>query len=445
MARVTRAAALRAGAAVAAYGTLIACGGQAPGGATGAGTTAPPATPARREVSLIVDNDWTQGDRYKVVQSWLERASRVYPNIKTELRDNADSQDKTIALFAGDQQGDLVQLDQHLIPVLGPKGVLQEIDSTLAALKFDPATLYDVPNITHWDGKRHGLLIQLNSFNWIYNLDAFREAGVKEPSAQTGGWTWDDVVDAAKRLTRTQGGADDRWGTNISGEPYPFFWSANAPYLDPKGTRSLWDSTPAREVVQWLVDLAQRLRVAPTQKEATDKKLNFNNGQYAINQYAVPSPAITKAIDNRFQWEVAPAPRHPRTGKAVNTVTGHNYLVTKKGQQRGVLTEATQVLLELYDKEIQDLYLSGLNVSSLPILKATAARAGEQPGMPKQFKIALDVIPNGQNFEKVVGFLDFHSAWRPEFWKAVDGEVTVEQAVVNMTRASDAALQQAAR
>jgi ABC-type glycerol-3-phosphate transport system substrate-binding protein len=142
---------------------------------------------------------------------------------------------------------------------------------------------------------------------------------------------------------------------------------------------------------------------------------------------------------------VAPAPKHPRTGKAVNTVTGHNYLVTREGRQRGVLTASVQVLTELYNKEVQDLYISGLNLSSLPILKATAARAGEQSGMPKQFKIALDVIPTGRNFENVVGFLDFHRAWLAEFWKAVNGEVTVEQGISNMIRAGDAALQQAAR
>ena len=200
-----------------------------------------------------------------------------------------------------------------------------------------------------------------------------------------------------------------------------------------------------REVVQWLVDLAQRHRVAPTNKEATDKRLTFNNGQYAINQYAVPTQAITKAIDGRFTWDVAPVPKHPRTGKAVNTITGHNWAVTKKAAQRGVAVEAVQVLLELYHPEVQELYISGLNVRSLPVLKATAQKAAAMPAMPKNFKIALDVIPTGQNFEKIIGFLDFHRAWRPEFLKAVDGEVSVDQAVANMVRASDAALQQAAR
>ena len=60
-------------------------------------------------------------------------------------------------------------------------------------------------------------------------------------------------------------------------------------------------------------------------------------------------------------------------------------------------------------------------------------------------KLALDAIPSGQNFDKVVGFLDFHNAFGPEFTRAMNSQVSVEQAAVNMTRASDAALAQAAR
>jgi hypothetical protein len=65
--------------------------------------------------------------------------------------------------------------------------------------------------------------------------------------------------------------------------------------------------------------------------------------------------------------------------------------------------------------------------------------------MPRNYNLALDVIPQGQNFDKVVGFVDFARAFAPEFAKGLDGEVTLEQAAVNMTRASDAALAQAAR
>ena len=86
-----------------------------------------------------------------------------------------------------------------------------------------------------------------------------------------------------------------------------------------------------------------------------------------------------------------------------------------------MLTEAVQVLVELFHPEIQDLYNSGLNVGSLPALKSVAAKTGQMPGMPRNFNSALDAIPTGRNFEKVVGFLDFHRAWIPEFKKAMNG------------------------
>ncbi|MGH2353205.1 MAG: ABC transporter substrate-binding protein, partial [Chloroflexota bacterium] len=232
-ARMSRTQMLRDGAKALAGGVLAACGGPAAtGSSTGAGDSNATNAPSKRNVTLIIDNDWTGGDRYKVVQAWLERANKVYPHIQTELRDNANSQDKTIALFAADQQGDLFQLDQHMVPVYGPKGVLQDISSTLASLKFDVNSVYDVPNITHWNGKRHGMMIQLQTFTTIYNVDAFQKAGIKTPTAT---WTWDDWLDAAKKLNQPLE-ATPLYGTELSGEPYHMFWSAEAPYLDQKGT-----------------------------------------------------------------------------------------------------------------------------------------------------------------------------------------------------------------
>ncbi|MGH2353896.1 MAG: hypothetical protein ACRDJN_20005 [Chloroflexota bacterium] len=439
MSGVTRAQVLRAGLGAASFGTLIACGGQASGTPSEVSATS---APAKRPVTLIVDNDWTSGDRYKVVQAWLERAKQVHPHITTELRDNAASQDKTIALFASDQQGDLFQLDQHMVPVYGPKGVLQDISSTLASLRFDLNSVYDVENITHWNGKRHGLLIQLNTHTGVYNKSAFVEAGVKEPTRD---WTWDDYVAAANTLHRAQ---DNRWGTTglSPGYFYTWFWSADVPYMDAKGTKTYFDTPAARPILQWLADLVLRYRVAPSPREASEKKLNFNAGNYVMTELTVPTPAITKNVDGRFEWEVLPRPKHPQTKKAVSLTTGHNYLVTTKARERGVLTESVQVLVELYYKEIQDLYISGLSLSSLPILKsvATSPRALEQ--LPAGYRTnALDTIANSKNYDKVVGFSDFHRATGEEFTKALNGEVTVEQAAVNTTRAADAALQQAAR
>lgn len=438
---VTRRHLLRAGALTTAGGFATACG--APG-ATGlkanAVATQGPAAPVARSVSLTIDNDWTGGDRLTVIRSWLERANKVYPNIKTDLRDTAGDQSKSIALFAADQQGDLYQMDQHLIPVFGPKNVLFDISSTLASLKFDVENLvYDVNNITHFGGKRHGILLQLNVSTVVYNTNAFQEAGVAQPTAA---WTWDDYVQVAQKLNKP---SVDRYGTNVvPGYPYSWFWSANIPYMDAKGTQTYWDSPAAREVLQWYADLTLRHRVAPSPREAADKKYSFNTGNYAMAHHTVSTPAIAKAIEGKFEWKLAPNPKHPKTGKSNFLVTGHNYLITKRGADRGVAREAAQVLIELFNPEIQNLYISGLNVSSLPTLKSVAANASKMPGMP-DMKVAIDAIAVGQNFDKVIGFLDFHNAFGPKYTDAFNGDVSVEQAAINMRIASDAALNQAAR
>jgi ABC-type glycerol-3-phosphate transport system substrate-binding protein len=441
---ITRSKALRIGATALAGGIAAACGVTAETGSrTTTTATQGPATPAPRNVTLIVDNDWINGDRLTVVKAWLERANQVYPNIKTDLRDVAGDQAKTIALFASDSQGDLYQMDQHLIPVFGPKNVLFDISPTLASLKFDADNLlYDVHNITHYPspgGPRHGLLVQLGVQGSVYMKNAFQEAGVKEPTAE---WTWDDYLEAAKKLGKP---TDNRWGTNVvPGYPYSWFWSAGVPYMDAKGTKTSWDSSASREILQWLTDLAQRHRVAPTPAEAAEKKLSFNTGNYAIAFNTVATPAISRAIDGKFQWALAPTPRNPKTGKAVTLVSGHNYLITKKAANRGVTLEAAQVLIEFFSTQIQEMYISGLNVSTLSPLKTVTAKASSMPGMP-DMKLALDAIPTGQNFDKVPGFLDFHNAFGPEFTRAVNGEDSVEQVAINMTRLSDAALNNAAR
>ena len=109
---MTRTQFLKQSAAVSAMVALAACGASGSPGGELPGE-------AKRPVTLIVDNDWSGGDRLKLVQSWLDAVKRKYPHVTTQLHDNADSHEKTHATFAADLQGDLFQLDQWLVPVFG--------------------------------------------------------------------------------------------------------------------------------------------------------------------------------------------------------------------------------------------------------------------------------------------------------------------------------------
>jgi ABC-type glycerol-3-phosphate transport system substrate-binding protein len=426
-------------------GALAVAGAAAAACSQNAAKVAVPA-PSQKPVTLTIDNDWTAGDRLKIIQAWVERIPKVYPHITPDLRalgSGAPGQAATIAAFASGTEGDLVQLAPPLVPVIAPKGRLFEITPTLAALKFDPATVYDFKGVTHSGGKRYGLMVQLNGSSMVYNKNAFQEAGVKEPAPT---WTWEDYLEASRTLNRPQ---QDLWGTKTETAALQHWLAAaDVRFVDAGGTTALWDTAPVRAVLQWHADLVLRHRVAPSPREQAEKRLNFNPGNFATEPHVTPLPSITTAVAGKFAWDILPRPRHPTSGKSAGTMNGHSYMITARAHERGASTEAARALLEIFSKPIQDLYVSGLDVSTLPTLKATAESPANLEKFPPNMKrYTLDAVAGARTLADgtIIGLLDAYEAARADYQALLNGEVSLEQAAVNMPRASNAALAAAAR
>src|SRR5262245_51125183 len=65
-----------------------------------------PGAQTQKQASILVDNDWNGGDRGQVVQAWVDRVTRVHPNLTVDLR-TIGGEANAIALFAADSQGDI--------------------------------------------------------------------------------------------------------------------------------------------------------------------------------------------------------------------------------------------------------------------------------------------------------------------------------------------------
>ena len=246
--RVTRSRMIRSGGSFLVGGALAACGsatGSSSATSGAAATSAPVATPTARNVTLQIDNNWTSPpDRLTIVQAWLARANRVYPNVKTELTDLAGRPDSRAAAFASNTYGELFMGDLSVNSAQNST-IYEDIDPTLKTLKFDLSNIYDVPLFTQYEGKRYGTLIQLNSWVWVYNKTLFQQNGVPEPTAQ---WTWNDHLDAAKRLAKPDSGV---WGMQVVGDnPFQWFWQAGADYVAKDGKSSLFTTDDCAKVVQ---------------------------------------------------------------------------------------------------------------------------------------------------------------------------------------------------
>lgn len=71
--------------------------------------------------------------------------------------------------------------------------------------RIDPASLNVLRGIG--EGKLPGLPFKINTLGMFYNKDLFDKFGVPYPKD---GWTWDDVLETSKRMTRTDSGVQYR-------------------------------------------------------------------------------------------------------------------------------------------------------------------------------------------------------------------------------------------
>jgi multiple sugar transport system substrate-binding protein len=111
---------------------------------------------------------------------------------------------------AGGAAFDVFWMNGPNFPVYASQGVLADLSPILGAGAVDladyPQALVDL--YTHGDTV-YALPRDFDTIGLFYNKAHFDEAGLDYPDAD---WTWDDLRDAAERLTVRQGNRVARWG-----------------------------------------------------------------------------------------------------------------------------------------------------------------------------------------------------------------------------------------
>jgi multiple sugar transport system substrate-binding protein len=177
-----------------------------------------------------------------------------------------------------------------------------------------------------WDGKTYAFPYDLSTMLLMYNKKLFDDAGVPYP---TGEWTWDAFLEACTKLTK-----EGQWGYQLPS----FDWTIHAwlstnkaEFISADGKQCRLDTPEAIETVQFLADLRNEHRVAPSPAEQGDIPL-FETGKVAItwgNPEAVQNFAtrIGPPRDNpKFQWDVALIPKKQQNG---NALAGGSFAISK--------------------------------------------------------------------------------------------------------------------
>lgn len=104
----------------------------------------------------------------------------------------------------------------------------------------------------------------------MYNRDLFARAGLVEPDDN---WTWDDLLTAARAITRdvTGDGVNDVWGFSVilgNVESDSMIYSLGGRYTNDEGTESLVATPETIAAYRFFADMVHQYDVAPTPSEA---------------------------------------------------------------------------------------------------------------------------------------------------------------------------------
>jgi multiple sugar transport system substrate-binding protein len=323
---------------------------------TACGAKAPAASNTPVTISMMMWGDPAELDVWNQIVADFHQAN---PNItvKVEVSDWDSYWTKLKTLLSADTPPDVFAIDAPLYLDYQSRGVLLNLqpylDKNPDLLKgVYPQTLeaYKTP-----DGM-YGVPRDFQTIALFYNKDMFDAAGVKYPTAD---WTYDDLRNAAKQLTKV--GADgkttqfgfysDLWDMELIWSEA--IWAYGGDVINADHTKTLLGDEKAHPAWQLFHDMMFVDKSWPTSTQAGeyggDPFLAGVAAMTTIGHWAVPGYA-----DAKFKWDVAPMPKGP-AGQATS-VNSAGFVVGKASKNPDTAFEFLKyVLSEPAQKRLAEL------------------------------------------------------------------------------------------
>jgi multiple sugar transport system substrate-binding protein len=357
------------------------------------------------EIRFLVFGDPEEIRAYRDVIAAFERAE---PDIDVQLVEAADRDDLLTRLstaFAGGIPPDVFLINYRFYGQFAARGVLEPLEERVQdSGEFEPAEFYPVAlDAFRWDGVLTCLPQNVSSLAVYYNVDLFRKHGVPLPRA---GWTWNEMLQAAQRLTLD---ANDR--PIVAGDPdaggataaiyglgvepaviriAPFVWSNGGELVDHEEhpTRFTLERPESMEALKAFLDLRLAYGVIPSdvEVEAEDDESRFQNGRLAM---LLESRRVTPTFRTitSFEWDVAPLPIHREPAGILHSDA---YCMTKASKVK----DAAWRFIEFANSPEGERIVARTGRTVPSLISVARSRAFLDPGAPpKSARVFLDAIP----------------------------------------------------
>jgi multiple sugar transport system substrate-binding protein len=288
---------------LAASGALLgACAtgtGSSPGGSSGAVTT----------------NGWTDA-LHDYLMGPVAQEFTKQSGVKIEPQAGVpfgDYQTRFRTLLAGGAPPDIMRLNDDFLPEISAKGLSKDLVPYLAKSGLPEADFLPTFSAARLPSGQRGLVVASQVRCIFYNKTMFEKAGVPLPPKvwSPDGWTWDDFLETAKKLTK---GTEQYGCTVFADSGYEEMWSRNnggPGAFSEDGKKFTLADPQGAEAIQWVADLSLKHRVQPAWgdiKPADSDRRLFQAGKLGMMLRVSGNIGFFTKNPLNFEWDVAPVP-----------------------------------------------------------------------------------------------------------------------------------------
>lgn len=380
-------------------------------------------------------------DNLEVEQAVVDAFEDEYPNINVEYENISFADYFTVVstLAGGNDLPDVLSMNFEEEARYADLGVLEDLTPFIEAEDFKLDKYYaSTVAMHHHAGIQSGLPATFSIVINFYNKTMFDEAGIPYPDEN---WTWEDLVSAAKKMTKDVDGDGviDQFGYVVGWWPN-FVYQNEGQILNDEGRCGL-TSDEAIEGLQIMVDLT----LDPEQKIAPDRAELSESGDWdrfmAGGVGILPNGtwAIKPFKDNigdSFEWDVMP---FTSINQPATFMFGNAYSMSSASSEK----EAAWEFIKFATGETGSSIRQAGEYETSPVKSVGANEFIESTnGVPEHAHYFLDateyaILPVGHPL-----WGEMHDIIWPELELALLGEQSVEEAMQTACKGVDTLLEE---
>lgn len=369
-----------------------------------------------------------------------EQFTKLHPNITIDFQDipAEEIHDKLLTQVAGGTAPDVAYLDASNVGDFAGRKALVSLDSYLAKSKGVSADDY-LPafrDSASFQGSMYGLPFDGESTGLFYRTDLFEAAGIQGPPK-----TWDEFLDAAKKLTNKD---KKQYGFILFAPEsayywYPWLWQAGGKLLSEDGKTIQFNDETGKRAAEFYVGLKDYAPEDFLNSNSYDGRVAFANGQVAMY---VAGAWFAGTLRSEFpdingKWAAAPLPEDKQ---CATTIAGDTLVIFDQSKNKDAAWKWIEFLTAPQNMALWNLGTPDAPGSLLPPRKSliddpNAFKNNDTlKGFAEQMKCGVTNATGNADWGQVEQSLNDHLG------KAMFGELTAAEAVDQAAKEGQALL-----